>query len=226
MWNTASENATSAADWWMLVAELHVMLNDLNEQGFQGYYTMTGPATGPWTFGGFFMAYDKSNSTVQENLAPFTSKLDDLQNLASVTSWNVTKYATWIEAYNSLPKQAADTSDGPGGVVSVTRLLQRDDLSTNLDVSAKMFASIGPQAEEAQVLIHVPYTSPPLLKLSHTDGHLQPHHGRKHDRQLHAHKQRFEPRMAHHSRPHDCQSVVDRKSFTRTGPPHPELHDE
>lgn len=210
----------------MLVAELHVMLNDLNEQGFQGYYTMTGPATGPWTFGGFFMAYDKSNSTVQENLSPFSSKLDDSKNLASLSGWNVTHYDTWIKAYNSLPKQTADTSDGPGGVVSVTRLLQRDDLTTDLHASAKMFSSIGSQAEDAKVATHVPYKSPLQLKLPYIDGHFQPNHSRKHDRQPRAHRQRFEPRMAHHIRPHDCQSVVDRKSLTNTSPAHTDSHDE
>jgi hypothetical protein len=151
VWNIASHNKTSAADWWMLVAELHAMLVHLNEQGFQGYYTMTGPAAGPWTFGGFFLAYDISNTMVQQTLAPFSAKLNDSVDLASLSIFNVTSYATWIEAFEGLPKQGADSSDGPGGVVSVTRLLKREDLTNDLEAVAKMFASIGPQVEESKV---------------------------------------------------------------------------
>jgi hypothetical protein len=32
VWGIASNNNTWAADWWMLVAELHVLLDDSNEQ--------------------------------------------------------------------------------------------------------------------------------------------------------------------------------------------------
>ncbi|KAJ4357192.1 uncharacterized protein N0V89_001767 [Didymosphaeria variabile] len=151
VWDIASHNGTSAKEWWRLVAELHAMMIDLNNQGFQGYYTITGSAEGPWTFGGYFLAYERSNAMVQGILAPFWTALNASASLASLSIWNVTRYDTWIEAFNGLPKQGADNSDGPGGVISVSRLLTREDLTRDVEAVARMFKSIAPHPEESEL---------------------------------------------------------------------------
>ncbi|KAL5398719.1 hypothetical protein PMIN02_001246 [Paraphaeosphaeria minitans] len=150
-WDIASRNGTSAKDWSRLVAELNAMMIDLNNEGFQGYYTITGSAEGPWTFGGYFMAYDKSTATVQKTLSPFSAALNASTHLATLSFWNVDIFDTWIEAYNALPKQVADNTDGPGGVISVTRLLTREDLTKDVDVAAEMFESIAPNSKESEL---------------------------------------------------------------------------
>ena len=125
---------------------------DINSKGFQGYYTITGDAEGPWSFGGFFLAYDKSNATVQQTLAPFTTKINASADLISIETWKVKSYETWIDAYNELPTQnSTDKKDGPGGTVSVTRLLTKDSLTEDMVESAKMFQSIGPSMEDKKV---------------------------------------------------------------------------
>lgn len=151
VWNIDSTNGTSATQWWRLVAELHTGLVELNNKGFQGYYTLIGDAAGPWAFGGYFLAYDKEEAEIQDIIAPFEAKLNASAAIASVEMSNVTRYDSWIDAYNGLPKQGADSTDGPGGVVSVTRLLARDDLTGDVDAVASMFERIGPTVDEAEV---------------------------------------------------------------------------
>lgn len=152
VWNIQSRNATSADDWWKLVADIHALLVDINDKGFQGYYVITGNAKGPWTFGGFFLAYDKTNATIQQTLALLDAKLSSSTTVATKASWELEYFDTWIDAYNRLPEQTStDASGGPGGTVSVTRLVTRDGLTKDLEASAKMFQSIGPSVEDKQV---------------------------------------------------------------------------
>jgi hypothetical protein len=150
VWNVVSQNGTSAHDWWAEVASLHATLVEIHSEGFQGYYTMTGSASGPWTFGGYFLAYNKSNATIQSLLAPFSTQLNET-SAGSLQMWNLSYFDTWIEAFNGLPKQGADNSDGPGGVISVTRLLARDDLTKDMEAVTRMFEGIAPNSEEAEV---------------------------------------------------------------------------
>ena len=96
------------------------------------------------------MTYDKSNAAIQTTLAPFSAALNASADLAALAMWNVTRYSTWIEAFNGLPKQVSDNSDGPGGSISVTRLLTREDLTRDVKAVANMFASIGWQSEEEE----------------------------------------------------------------------------
>ncbi|KAF2650090.1 FAD-binding domain-containing protein [Lophiostoma macrostomum CBS 122681] len=128
VWDIASHNKTSAKDWWTVVAELHVKMIELKNQ-----------------------AYDKSNAMVEETLAPFKDALDSSANLTSLSIWNVTRYDTWIAAFNALPKQVSTNDDGPGGSISVSRLLTRQDLTGDVEAVAKMFMSIGPASEESEL---------------------------------------------------------------------------
>lgn len=143
MWNISAKNGTKSKDWWKLVARLHPKLVALNQQGFQGYYT----TSGPMTLGGFFLAYDKSNATITRILGPFLTEIKVAEDMISLVS-TVTRYDTWIDAYNALPAQSRDNIDGPGGVISTTRLLTRKGLTEDIDAIAKMFEVIGSHAEE------------------------------------------------------------------------------
>lgn len=152
-WNIKSNNGTSPDDWFQLVADLHALLVEINDKGFQGYYTIYGEASGPWTFGGYFLAYEKSNSTVQQIITPFVAKLNASSDLATQDAWQLKSYDTWISAYNGLPKQSStDSKSGPGGTVSVTRLLTKKGLTDDVTASAKMFQSIAPSVEDQKVV--------------------------------------------------------------------------
>lgn len=176
VWNIDSTNGTSATQWWKLVAELHSGLVELNNNGFQGYYTLIGDAAGPWAFGGYFLAYDKSAAEIQDIIAPFSAMLDEAAGMASVSMSNVTRFDSWIDAYNGLPKQGADSTDGPGGVVSVTRLLAREDLTGDVDAVASMFERIGPRGDETDVrplfLLFFPLFYPSTKPLKNRDKNL------------------------------------------------------
>jgi hypothetical protein len=149
LWNIGARKGTSAEDWWKLVAEMHARMSKLNEEGGldQGYYTIAGPKEGPLTMGGYFMAYDKSNGTVNSAIEDFLAPAHAAEGLVSITS-QITQYSRWIDAYNDLPKQTRDSSSGPRGTISTTRLLTKESLTSDLEASAKMFEAIGPHAED------------------------------------------------------------------------------
>ncbi|KAH7110373.1 hypothetical protein B0J11DRAFT_512590 [Dendryphion nanum] len=117
-----------STDWWKLASRLHPKLVTLNEQGFQGYYT----TPGPMTLSGYFLAQDKSNDTITQILVPFLTELKTAEDMISLTSI-VTRYHTWIDAYNALPAQPRDNTDGLGGAISTTRLLIRKGLTEDID---------------------------------------------------------------------------------------------
>lgn len=50
-----------------------------------------------------------------------------------------------------MPKQQSSDGDGPGGIISVTRLMTKQELSADVETSARMFEVIGPQPELAMV---------------------------------------------------------------------------
>ncbi|KAF1954516.1 FAD-binding domain-containing protein [Byssothecium circinans] len=156
LWNVSANNGTDARNWWKLVAELHAKMVKINELGFQGYYTISGPKNGPLSMGGYFLAYDKRNSSIESTLEPFISLMNSAKDLASLSS-NITRYDRWIDAYNALPKQTRDNTDGPGGTISSMRLLTREGLTEDLDASARMFGAIGPNAKgyESGISSHI-----------------------------------------------------------------------
>ncbi|KAB2102362.1 hypothetical protein AG0111_0g9634 [Alternaria gaisen] len=148
LWNIQGRNNTDAKEWWRLVASLHANMPAVNEAGFQGYYTIAGAKNGPLAMGGYFMAYDKSNSSLTTAMENFLAPARESSNLVSSTMSNLTTYSRWIDAYNGLPKQTRDSSSGPGGVISTTRLLTADSLTQDIEASARMFETIGPQAAD------------------------------------------------------------------------------
>ncbi|KAH7067445.1 hypothetical protein BKA63DRAFT_424441, partial [Paraphoma chrysanthemicola] len=138
LWNVGGKNDTSSTDWWDFVARFHAKLPALKEQGFQGFYTIVGPAEGPLFMGGYFMAYDKSNDTVQHAIQTILGDANNSTILEPILS-NVTRYDAWIDAYNDLPKQVATSSEGGGDTISSTRLLTNEGLTN--DVGANGLSS-------------------------------------------------------------------------------------
>jgi hypothetical protein len=153
LWNINAKNSTSSSEWWSLVAQLHAKLPALNEQGFQGFYTIAGPAEGPLSMGGYFMAYNKSNATVEQSISTILKDAKAASDLVSVTSI-VTRYDAWIDAYNDLPKQVRDSTEGPGDTISTTRLLTKQALTEDSEALAKMFEKVGPHTEDFAVSSH------------------------------------------------------------------------
>jgi hypothetical protein len=147
LWNVNAKNDTDIRKWWHLVTEMHARMPQVKDDGFQGYYTIAGPKEGPLAMGGYFMAYNKSNATITQAIDDFIAPAYAADDLVSVTS-NITRYTRWIDAYNDLPKQTRDKSDGPGGTISATRLLTKEALTSDVEASARMFEAVGPQAED------------------------------------------------------------------------------
>lgn len=151
LWGVSQSNGSRTSDWWKSVAELHSTMVNLNEQGFQGYYTIIKGASGLMEMGGYFLAYGKSEENITQTLQPFLEQVNSTNHI-DYTRSIITRYDTWIEAYNSLPEQpSTDSSSGPGGVISVTRLLAKKGLTDDINASAKMFEAIGPQEDDAKV---------------------------------------------------------------------------
>jgi hypothetical protein len=148
LWNIQGKNNTDAKEWWRLVASLHANMPAVNEAGFQGYYTIAGAKKGPLAMGGYFMAYDKSNSSITTAISDFLAPAREASHLVATPTSTITAYTRWIDAYNALPKQTRDSSSGPGGLTSITRLLTADSLTQDLDASTRMFEAIGPQQSD------------------------------------------------------------------------------
>jgi hypothetical protein len=183
-WTIKANNGTSAKDWWKLVADLHALLVEVNDKGFQGYYTITGDPEGPWSFGGFFLAYEKTNATVEQILTPISAKLNASTDVAFKEAWRLESYDSWIKAYNGLPKQSStDSKSGPGGTVSVTRLLTRSGLTEDTEETAKMFAAIAPSPEDKKVCLISPTRLPgTYMELTMIDETQRSPHCWQHDR--------------------------------------------
>jgi hypothetical protein len=116
----------------------------LNDQGFQRYYIIIiKGASGLMEMGGYFFAYDKSEKHITRILQPFLEQ-GNSTNYIDYTRSIITRYDTWIEAYNNLPEQPSmGSSSGSGGIISVIRLLTKKGLPQDITASAKMFEAIG-----------------------------------------------------------------------------------
>lgn len=151
LWGIAQSNGTSAKDLWKSVAVLHSTMVTLNKQGFQGYYTIIKGAGGLIEMGGYFLAQNKSEDEITKIVEPFLTQINSTNGI-ELSQNVITPHNTWIEAYNSLPEQSStDSGDGPGGVISITRLLTKKGLTEDTEASARMFEAIGPQDDDASV---------------------------------------------------------------------------
>ncbi|KAH9204370.1 hypothetical protein DL95DRAFT_496590 [Leptodontidium sp. 2 PMI_412] len=140
----AAKNGTSASAWYNLIARVHTLLPQLQDQGFHGYYSLIGPpAADTLTLGGSFFLWNATNGTAERITAPVQALLAAAND--TVTS---STFSLYIPTFDSLV-QALPSTEHVGTVTSIasSRLISRGVLmGDNQTLFAQTLEKIGPAA--------------------------------------------------------------------------------
>ncbi|KIN03275.1 hypothetical protein OIDMADRAFT_40859 [Oidiodendron maius Zn] len=142
--NIAAKNSTSASTWYNLIARVHTLLPQLQDQGFHGYYSLIGPpASDTLTLGGSFFLWNATNGTAERIAAP-------VQALLAATNDTMTfsTFSLYIPTFDSLV-QALPSPEHVGTVTNIasSRLISRRVLMRdNQTLFAQTLEKIGPAA--------------------------------------------------------------------------------
>ncbi|KAH6689418.1 FAD binding domain protein, partial [Plectosphaerella plurivora] len=146
MLTMSNKDRNCTSRWYKLMAEMHGFLPAMKEGGFQGYYAVRGPSSASsdddLSFIGLWFVYDKPNGTAQALAAPLLKLVEAAGDVASFQSTFVDA-PTWIEVYNSFPKDLG--SPGGGGASTTSRLLSADALTNDTERLAHVLEVLGPR---------------------------------------------------------------------------------
>ncbi|PVH70613.1 FAD-binding domain-containing protein [Cadophora sp. DSE1049] len=138
-----ANNHSSSTAWWDLIARVHSLLPQFQDQGLHGYYSLTGPpSSGTFAMDGSFFVWDQPNGTAERITAPMKTMLDGAND--TVTSSLFSVYMPTFEALvQSLP------STGRAGTVrnlASSRLISRGVLTREYTLFAQTLERIGPKS--------------------------------------------------------------------------------
>jgi hypothetical protein len=136
-----ANNGTSSKSWWKLIAQVHALLPQLQDQGLKGYYTINGA---PSTFqcAGSLFLFNKPNGTFENITRP-------LQQLLAAANGTVTYSLAKIPLanyYDILELLPASENVGTTTAITASRLITRRAVTEDQDVVAQTFEEIGPRA--------------------------------------------------------------------------------
>lgn len=138
----AARNNTPSKLWWELIAQLHYLLPDLQDQGIHGYYTITGPpSSNTLSFGGALLLWGGANGTFENAAKPMQKLLDGANDTVTytLTPAPVTSFAELLALY----------PEGKGGVatsITASRLITRRTVKAKTQLLAKTLEQVGPKA--------------------------------------------------------------------------------
>ncbi|KAM3079449.1 hypothetical protein ACMFMG_005880 [Clarireedia jacksonii] len=138
-----ANNGTSSKLWWKLIAQVHALLPQLQDQGLSGYYTMGGPpSSATFQCAGSLFLFNKLNGTFDNVIRP-------LQQLLAAANDTVTHSFAPIPLtnyYDLLELLPASENVGKETTITASRLITRRAVTEDLDLVAQTFEEIGPQA--------------------------------------------------------------------------------
>lgn len=142
----ASLSPNTSTEFWDFIGFLHAEMPRLKEGGMQGYYYFGGvPMVPTLSFRWGFLLYDKPDDTAATLMEPIEAYLKERSDLFAYQV-NVTHAATYFELYGSgWPNELVAT----GGAALGSRLLSPESLA-DANVTAKLFASIGPSTDPSK----------------------------------------------------------------------------
>jgi len=152
--NIAAKNGTSASAWYNLIARVHTLLPQLQDQGFHGYYSLIGPpAADTLTLGGSFFLWNATNGTAERIAAPVQALLAAANDTVTSSTFSV-----YIPTFHGLV-QALPSIEHVGTVTNIasSRLISRGVLmGDNQTLFAQTLEKIGPAAVAPSVSTPLP----------------------------------------------------------------------
>ncbi|KAL4919489.1 hypothetical protein BDW62DRAFT_179025 [Aspergillus aurantiobrunneus] len=139
--DVAPRNSTSPKQWWTTVAKMHGQMADLQDAGYAGYYTISGP---PMLFHNTIFVYNVSNA---EEARGLIWPLENALNRANSTVETEISQL-WTESWYKLVQKLGPLADasavGTKYSIRSTRLVPRRAIE-DTDLFAWTLEEIGPQ---------------------------------------------------------------------------------
>ncbi|KAJ5326779.1 hypothetical protein MYU51_001695 [Penicillium brevicompactum] len=139
--DVSPRNHTSPKQWWNTVAKVHREMADLQDAGYAGYYTITGP---PISFHNTVFVYNVSNAAeARKVIRPLESALKSA-NSSVITEISQVWTETWYELIEKLGPLADASGVGTKRSVRASRLVTRRAIE-DTDLFARTLEEIGPR---------------------------------------------------------------------------------
>ncbi|CEL09795.1 hypothetical protein ASPCAL12924 [Aspergillus calidoustus] len=134
-------NHTSAKHWWRTIATVHREMADLQDAGYAGYYTITGP---PMGFHNTIFVYNASSAgEARKVIRPLEHALNNA-NSSVVKEISQLWTETWYELIQKLGPLADASGVGTKRSVRASRLVTRRAIEDR-DLFARTLEEIGPR---------------------------------------------------------------------------------
>lgn len=136
-------NGTSTKSWWRLIAKVHGLFPDMQDQGVHGYYTMSGPpSSASLTLSGSLLLWNGANGTFENATRPIQELVEGSNSTATVS---LTKLP--LTSLDQLLQWLPETgSVGTAKTIWASRLITRRTVLENQDLLAETLEKVGPQA--------------------------------------------------------------------------------
>ena len=145
--DVSPRNHTSRKQWWNTVASLHKEMAELQDAGYAGYYTISGP---PMLFHNTIFAYNVSSAEEARKLVQPLEKALNRANSTVKTEISALWTKSWYELIEKLGPLADATDVGTKRSVSASRLVTRKAIEDTA-LFAQTLEKIGPQFTEPKV---------------------------------------------------------------------------
>ncbi|KAM3496901.1 hypothetical protein MY10362_009729 [Beauveria mimosiformis] len=140
--NVEAKNHTDSKSWWSLIARLHSLIPELQDQGIHGYYTITGPpASNMVALRGALMLWGGANGTIENAVRPLRKLLTEANDTSTYTL-----SPTPITSYGDLLAMYPDGDTGVSIDITASRLLSRQTVKDKELLLAQTLEQVGPRA--------------------------------------------------------------------------------
>jgi FAD/FMN-containing dehydrogenase len=145
--DVSPRNHTSAKHWWRTIATVHREMADLQDVGYAGYYTITGP---PMGFHNTIFVYNASSAgEARKAIRPLENALNNA-NSSVVAEISQLWTETWYELIQKLGPLADASGVGTKRSVRASRLVTRRAIE-DTDLFARTLEEIGPRFSAPKV---------------------------------------------------------------------------
>lgn len=159
--DVSPRNNTSTKQWWKTVAKVHKEMADLQDAGYAGYYTVTGP---PINFHDTIFVYNVGSAKeARELIQPLEKTLNEANSTVE-TRISELWTKSWYELIEKLGPLADSSNVGTKRSIRASRLIPRRAIE-NTALFARTLEEIGPQFVEPKVC-HMSIPSQKLTKLN------------------------------------------------------------
>ncbi|KAK8141721.1 hypothetical protein G3M48_009999 [Beauveria asiatica] len=140
--NVAAKHHTESKGWWRLIARLHSLIPELQDQDIHGYYTITGPpASNTLSLGGALLLWGGANGTFENAVRPLRKLLTEANDTSTYTL-----APTPITSFDELLAMYPAGESGVTTEITASRLLSRQTMKDKELLLAQTLEQVGPRA--------------------------------------------------------------------------------